>query len=184
MKPIAFLEDEVLLLRPLELEDADRDYPTWLNNMETSRGNSHHRFPYSRDQARNYIKKANQSESDLILAIVQKDSGQHIGNISLLDINWHSRSAKFAILIGDKKTRGIGIGYRAGTLLLNHGFRELNLHRIFCGTHSNNLAMRSLAIKLGMQSVGTLRQSVYKNNEYLNEDLFDILQTEYISRVV
>ena len=91
-----FLEDGEIILRPLELSDAEGDYPNWLNDMETSKGNSHHRFPYSRDEAREYIQNARVSENDVILAIVEKDSGKHIGNSFIKNIettfkNWKPR---------------------------------------------------------------------------------------------
>ena len=177
-----FLEDGEIILRPLELSDAEGDYPNWLNDMETSKGNSHHRFPYSRDEAREYIQNARVSENDVILAIVERCSGKHIGNIALLDICWFSHSAKFAILVGSSTARGKGIGFRAGKLVLAHGFMSLNLHRIYCGTYVTNVAMNSLAKKLGMTLVGTLRESAYKDGLYLGENLFDILRPEYLAK--
>ena len=177
-----FLEDGEIILRPLELSDAEGDYPNWLNDMETSKGNSHHRFPYSRDEAREYIQNARLSENDVILAIVERCSGKHIGNISLLDICWFSHSAKFAVLVGSSTARGKGIGFRAGNLVLALGFMSLNLHRIYCGTYVTNVAMNSLAKKLGMTLVGTLRESAYKDGQYLGENLFDILRPEYLAK--
>ena len=177
-----FLEDGEIILRPLELSDAEGDYPNWLNDMETSKGNSHHQFPYSRDEAREYIQNARVSENDVILAIVEKDSGKHIGNISLLEICWFSHSAKFAILVGAPTARGKGIGIRAGKLILEHGFTSLNLHRIYCGTYGTNIAMNSLAKELGMTLVGTLRESAYKDGQYLDENLFDIRRPEYLAK--
>ena len=42
----------------------------------------------------------------------------------------------------------------AGKLLINHAFNELNLHKVYCGTSSNNLGMQKLAINLGMVKEG------------------------------
>jgi len=176
-----FLEDDIILLRPLEIEDVEGDYPDWLNDAESSTGNNHHRFPYTRDQARSYIEEVNRSRNSVVLAITDKSTKQHLGNIALQGICWISRSAEFAILIGSASSRGRGIGYRAGILLIGHGFNELNLHRIYCGTYSNNTAMKALASKLGMSHVGTLRQSAFKGGQFVNEELFDILRSEYDS---
>jgi len=67
-------------------------------------------------------------------------------------------------------------------MILEHGFTSLNLHRIYCGTYGTNIAMNSLAKKLGMTLVGTLRESAYKDGQYLDENLFDILRPEYLAK--
>ena len=174
-----FLEDSAIILRPLELSDAEGNYPAWLNDAKTCVGNGHHRMPYSRRDAEDYISGVNDSSDSIILAIVEKSSDQHVGNISLQDICWFSRSAELAILIGEADCRGDGIGFRASRLLINHGFMELNLHSIQCMTFSNNNAMIGLAKKLDMKHVGCLREVAYKNGKYLNVEIFDLLRSEY-----
>ena len=47
--------------------------------------------------------------------------------------------------------------FEAGSLLIDHGFNKLNLHRIHCGTSSENYAMQKLALKLGMSKEGEKR---------------------------
>ena len=174
-----FLEDDVVALRPLEPGDANGAYPGWLNDKETSKGNGHFRIPYSRGAARDYIDEINSNDSPHIaLAIIWKQSGEHVGNIALQNICYATQSAKFAILIGESIGRGIGLGEHAGRLLINHAFVELNLRRIYCGTFEDNLAMQKLALKLGMQHVGTLRESVFKSGKFVDELLFDILRSD------
>jgi RimJ/RimL family protein N-acetyltransferase len=56
--------------------------------------------------------------------------------------------------------------FEAGTLLINHAFKSLNLHRIYCGTSSDNIAMQKLAIKLGMAQEGLRKEAIYKNGNY------------------
>lgn len=45
------------------------------------------------------------SKYGLALAI-ESESGQHIGNLSLMDLNWKDRRAELGILIGDKSQLG------------------------------------------------------------------------------
>ena len=174
-----FLEDDAIILRPLELIDAEGNYPAWLNDAKTCVGNDHHRMPYSRRDAEDYIAGASDSSDSIVLAIVNKSGGQHVGNISLQDINWFSRSAELAVVIGEADSRGGGIGFRASCLLIDHGFVELNLHSIQCMTFSNNSAMIGLAKNLGMKHVGSFREAAYKNGQYLNVEIFDLLRSEY-----
>jgi RimJ/RimL family protein N-acetyltransferase len=55
--------------------------------------------------------------------------------------------------------------------MIKHGFKVLNLHRIHCGTASNNQGMQKLAEKLGMQKEGIRRDALFKNGKY-----FDVVE--------
>ena len=173
-----FLAAADVYLRPLEERDAESAYPSWLNSEEVCCGNAHHTFPNTRQATRDYIAHVNQSREDLVLAVVISIDDQHIGNIALQNINLMYRSAEFAILIGDKKNWGKGYGEQAARLIINHGFKNLNLHRIYCGTFENNLGMQKLAQKLGMTQVGRQRQAAYKNGRYLDVIQYDLLASE------
>ena len=173
-----FLQDDVIILRPLDVTDADGDYPTWLNDEITCAGNGHHRIPYTRGDARAFVETTRESSDSIVLAIEKKNGNKHVGNIALQDICWYSRSAELAIIIGDVSGRNNGVGFRASQLIINHGFMELNLHSIICRTFSNNTAMIALAKKLGMQRVGSLRKSVFKDGHYLDVEIFDLLKND------
>jgi len=176
---MTFLEDDVIILRPLEASDADGAYPEWLNDKQTCVGNGHHRIPYSRSNARDFISNVNGSPDSIVLAIIKKDAQKHVGNLALQDICWFSRSAELAIIVGEDEGRGNGIGFRASTLLIDHGFTELNLRSIICKTFSSNSAMIGLAKKLGMKRVGLLREAAFKNGQYLGVEIYDLLRSDY-----
>jgi len=166
-----FLIGSNIYLRGLELNDAEGNYPFWLNDQSVNSFNTHGRLPYDKSQAIDYITSTIGSNKNLILAIVDKKTDNHIGNISLQSIDYISRSAEFAILIGEKTFFGKGIGYEAASLIIDHGFKTLNLHRIGCGTSSENIAMQKLAIKLGMKEEGIRKDAIFKNGNF-----FDILE--------
>lgn len=176
----AFLTGENIYLRPLQESDAESDYPGWLNDAEVCAGNSHHVFPNTRKATLEYIDSVSGSKTCIVLAIVEKNTNVHVGNVSLQNINLISRSAEFAILLGNRSVWGKGYGAEALRLLIQHGFSELNLYRIYCGTFENNYGMQKLAGKLGMTQVGRLRKAVYKNGKYMDVFLYDLLQSEFI----
>jgi RimJ/RimL family protein N-acetyltransferase len=179
---IPFLVGERIVLRALEERDADGEYPSWLNDEEVSRGNAHHRHPYTRESARAYIQDARTSTDDLVLAIALKDSGRHIGNIMLKRINTAYRSAEFAILLGAKDLWGQGYSKEAGRLLCNHGFFTLDLRRIHCGTFESNVAMQKLAEYLGMRLEGRRRQAAFKDSRWLDVLEYGVLRDEYVEK--
>lgn len=179
---VHFINGEQLYLRALEEADADGPYPTWFNDDEVCRGNSHHVFPYVREAALSYIRYAQQSREELILAIVLSNGDRHIGNIALQHIHPVYHSAEFSIVIGDKSAWGKGYSRVAGRLLCNHGFSTLNLNRIACATFDDNEAMKRLALSLGMKEEGRRRSAAYKRGRYIDMIEFGVLRTEYFEK--
>ncbi len=177
-----FLVGRVVQLRALAESDCRGAYVRWFNDAEVCRFNGHHRFPYGREEALRYVQRVRGSAADLVLAVILKRSRRHIGNVSLQKINLIDRSAEFAIVIGEKDCWGKGYSKEVARLMLDHGFCSLNLHRIYCGTSSENLPMRRLALYLGMKKEGVHRQAIFKGNRYLDVWEYGILRSEYLKR--
>jgi len=179
METKPFLEGDLIALRPLTLADVEGPYVSWLNDPEVCAHNSHHVYPYTPAQAKGYIESVSRDEHNLVLAIVAKDSGKHIGNISLQKIDLIARNAEYAILVGDRDYWGKGVANEASRLILAHGFTALNLHRIHCGTSVENIAMQKLAGKLGFKEEGRRRDAHFKNGSYCDIVEYGILSTEF-----
>lgn len=178
-----FLQGTTIYLRDLRLEDINGNYRYWLNDQEVVYFNSHGRFPESPEKLKHYIQGIQSSSDSLVLAIIDQVTSQHIGNISLQRIHWIDRSAEIAFLLGEKSFQGRGVMYEAGSILIRHGFQTLNLHRIHCGTSSENIRMQKLAIKLGMIQEGVRREALYKNGKYLDMIEYGILRSEYLEKI-
>ena len=178
MEPKPFIEGVAVDLRPLSLEDVNDTYVGWLNDAEVCAYNSHHVYPYTRELAIEYVTRVRSQKSDLVLAVIAKDTKKHIGNISLQNMNPVNRSAEFAILMGDKDSWGKGIGTEAAKLIVKHGFEQLNLHRIYCGTSEENIAMQKLAASLGFKEEGRSRQEMFKNGSFRDVIRYGLLRDE------
>ncbi len=174
-----FLIGKNIYLRGLSVEDAQGDYPSWLNDELICQYSEHHVYPYTKAQAIEYIEQLPSQKDRIMLAIVDKKSDKHIGNITLLAISSLHRSAEFSILIGNKSFHGKGISKEASLLILEHGFNTMNLHRICCGTMVSNTPMQGLARSLGMVEEGIFRDEVYKDGTYHNTMRFSILKDEF-----
>lgn len=160
------LEGERIYLRPLELRDADGAYPAWLNDPEVCLYNSHGDTLYTREMAQSYIESVTDNPSYAVFAICLREHDRHIGNIALQQISAKNRNAEFAVLIGEPSVFGQGIGYEAGVLLVDYAFSTLKLHRLYCGTHAENISMQHLALKLGMSEEGRRRDALFKNGQF------------------
>jgi len=166
MKP--FLQGNDIYLRALCKEDETQEYTDWLNNSQTCLYNSHHRFANTLSKTKEYIEYASSSRDNLILAICENKTGKHIGNVALQNINLIDSQAEFAILVGESSNHAKGVGTQAGKLIINHGFSAINLHRIYCGTSSQNIPMQKLAKKLNFIQEGINKDALFKNGNYVD----------------
>ncbi len=182
MADIPFLVGKNIYLRSLTEKDCDGPYPSWFNDTDVCKGNSHHIFSYSTPAARTYVQQVNNRKDKLVLAIVRSKDNAHIGNIALDSINFVNRTAELTIIIGDKSCWKKGYGKESARLICSHGFLALNLNRIACGTFENNIAMQKLAEYLGMLKEGTRRKAVYKAGRHLDVIEYGVLRDEYLAR--
>jgi len=174
-----FLECERILLRPLEEGDARGPYPEWFNDQEVCRGNSHHVYPYTMRDAEEYIRYARTTQDDLVLAIVLKEDGRHIGNIALQGIHPVYRSADLSLVIGDRAAWGNGYGKEACRTVCDHGFSALNLNRIACATFDTNEPMKHIARFLGMKEEGRRKEAAFKDGHFVDVVEFGVLAGDY-----
>lgn len=179
MKSPVFLKGTEIHLRALQESDCQGNYLNWFNDPEVCRFNGHHLFPYRQEEAQQYVRSAEVSTSDLVLAIVLTTTDRHIGNVALQNIHPVHRTAEFAIVLGEKDCWGKGYSKQAARLILDHGFCTLNLRRIECGTATTNLPMRKLAESLGMKEEGCRRQALFREDRYLDIVEYGLLKEEY-----
>lgn len=174
MKDI-FIEGEQVYLRALNENDLDGNYVNWLNDAEVCKYNAHHRFVNTKEKTKSYINSVNNSNTNLVLAVCYKEDNTHIGNISIQNINYIDSSAEFAIVMGETRYHGKGLAYEAASLIINHAFATLNLHRVYCGTSSENTPMQKLALKLGMEKEGHQKEAMFKSGKYVDILLYGLL---------
>lgn len=174
-----FLVGEKVYLRTITEDDLNANYREWFNDEEVCRYNSHHRFPNYDENMRNYYENVIKSRGNLILAICDKVTDKHIGNIALENIDALNQSAEFAIILGNKKYWGKSVGKEASLLILKHGFEQLNLNRIYCGTSSTNTPMQRLAVALGMKEEGRRREAMYKTGAFADIVEYSILRKDF-----
>jgi RimJ/RimL family protein N-acetyltransferase len=164
-------------VRTLSEEDLDGPWPTWFDDQEVCKYNSHGKFFKSRASFRDYLNELSRGDR-IVWAICHIDDG-HVGNISLQQISLIDRTAEFAIILGDKRHWHKGVGTLVGKRLLEHGFRKLNLERIYCGTAATNDGMKKLASSLGMILEGTRRQHLFLEGARVDMSEYGILRTEF-----
>jgi [ribosomal protein S5]-alanine N-acetyltransferase len=164
-------------VRPLCPADLNGPYSKWFEDQDICRYNSHGKFFKTREYFEAYVKDSN-CEDRLVWAVCHGQDG-HIGNISLQQMSFINRTAEFAIILGDKRHHGRGVGVLAGRKLLEHGFSKLNLERVYCGLAATNEAMKKLAVALGMKHEGTRRLHLFLDGARVDMLEYGILRSEF-----
>jgi [ribosomal protein S5]-alanine N-acetyltransferase len=164
-------------VRPLQESDLEGPYPTWFEDLEVCRYNSHGKFPKNEEYLREYVRAAN-GEDRVVWAVCHVRDG-HIGNVSLQALSIVNRAGEFAILMGDKRHWGTGVATMAARTIVGHGFRKLNLNRIYCGTAATNEGMKKLAKAIGMTQEGVRRDHLFLDGAWVDVVEYGILASEF-----
>jgi len=166
-------------LRALEEADVE-NLVRWRNDREVTDSLGGSTFFVSSIREKDWVSHVVKNDrNDIRLAICLTETNKHIGNISLTSINWINRSAEYSIFIGEKEEWGKGYAGDASRLILDYGFKELNLHRIHLTVQIDNQRARKLYQGMGFTEEGVLRESVYKNGVYMDMISMSVLKSEY-----
>lgn len=168
---------EDYFVRQLADSDLEGPWPGWFQNQQVCKYNGHGKLFKSKAYYRRFLDDINR-EDQIIWAVCHTKDG-HIGNVSLQQMSLINRTAEFAIILGDPRHWGKGVGSMVGLQLLKHGFNKLNLERIFCGTAATNVGMIKLATTLGMKHEGTRRQHLFLEGVRVDMVEFGILRSEF-----
>jgi len=138
-------------------------------------------YPYPKDGAIKHIRQQQRLwrlGKTYSFAIVSQDTGLPIGAVALNRVDTKHRCAEAGYWLG-KKYWGKGIMTEALRLLLQFGFEELKLYRIFAMAMGPNIGSRRVLEKCRFTQEGILRQAVLrygKRRDFIN---YGILRTEY-----
>lgn len=119
------------------------------------------------------------SDKNLKLAICLKENDEYIGNIYLTDIDWKNKNAEYAIMIGEKKYWGKGLGQEAIMLIVIHAFLEMGLIRIQSRYLTSNIASIKAAQKCGFKQEGILRRAIFKKGIYQDIQIMSIIREDF-----
>lgn len=166
-------------LRPLERTDLNQEYVGWLNDPEVTRFTETGTFPTTIQDLEKFYADVTGSRNQVIFAIVDSESGKHIGNVKLGPIHWIHRYATLGTLIGNKEFWDKGIGSEATRLAVEYGFYKLNLRRIDLAVCAEHKSAISCYEKVGFKIEGCLRQDFFCLGKYRDRLWMGLLRSEY-----
>ncbi|MBC7814665.1 MAG: GNAT family N-acetyltransferase [Burkholderiales bacterium] len=174
------LETQRLIMRRPELTDAPSiqvlaaDYDIAKNLLQMP-------HPYPEGGASSWINSAHEAEregeKDFSFVITRKADGEYIGSMGI-HLDHENQRAEIGYWLG-KPYWGQGYATEAAVRLLQFGFEELRLNRIYARCFSENIGSERVMQKIGMQYEGLLRQEIYKWGQYIDLKMYAVLRSDH-----
>jgi len=174
------LSTERLVLRPFRLSDAT-DVQQLAGHPLVYATTATIPHPYPDGAAEAWITKHSQWYKDGVgvqFAITSKRDGTLFGCIDLFGISKAHRRAEIGYWIGVDYWNQ-GICSEAAKEIVKFGFSTLQLNKIVGRHVAHNPNSGKIMKKIGMQKVGVLKQDFFRNGEYSDIIIYEILRAEY-----
>lgn len=180
------LEDEMVLLRPLELSDVENLLDISLNEPET--------WEYSlvradgKENLENYIRlaiKARENEKEFPFIVFDKKSGKYAGSTRFYDINFPFKTLQLGYTWYGKDFRGTGLNKHCKFLLLQFAFETLGMERVEFRADNNNQRSIAAMKSIGCKVEGVMRSHMPIADSDVRRDsiVLSILKTEWLGEV-
>ncbi len=171
------LTGERVLLRPFTADDvpamgAALDDPEVCKYTGTAPGD------LTSERLRAWYTTRNEQSDRLDLAVVDRATGECVGEVVLHEWDEPNRSCRFRILLGPDG-RGRGLGTEACRLIVGHGFEQLGLNRVALGVYDFNPRARRVYEKAGFVAEGTEREVLLHEGEWIDATSMSILAREW-----
>lgn len=165
-----------IYLSPRNVEDAEI-FTKWMNDFEVTDYTGRSGQLMSLEGEREYLQK--NSNPEATFSMVTLDEDKMIGTVGLENIDHINRAAVLGVFIGDSEYRNNGYGTEAIRLVLEYGFKYLNLHCIKLNLLSINERAHKCYLKCGFKDAGRTRESIFINGKYYDKLQMDILESEF-----
>jgi RimJ/RimL family protein N-acetyltransferase len=169
------LQTSELRLIPYAAEH-DTQTIAWLNNPELQGT-----FGLSRRITRKSHRAWLAANPDILIWAITGKPGGHFGNV-LLQTTPTRGSGYLQIYLGEPAARGRGIGWQALARILDFGFNEYGLHRIWLHTLPDNQTAAALYAKAGFVREGVEREALPRDGGFTDQYRWSLLAQEWNSR--
>ncbi len=127
-------------------------------------------YPYTENDGKAYIEFVLKDNSSKNFAI--EVAGEAVGSIGIFpQADVHKKSAEIGFWLSQEYW-GNGIISRAIKEVVDYGFENYDIVRIFARSFSTNKASKRVLEKAGFELEARLKKAVFKNSEYLDELIY------------
>ena len=135
-------------------------------NKDNVRKNFLYQKPFTEEGHIKWMQEKVETGKVAQFIIYSRKIGKPVGSVFLRDIDYESRKAEYGIFIGEDCARGLGIGTWAARMIVDYGFNELRLHKIFLRVLADNEAAIRSYEKAGFCKEGYFRDEVMIGDRY------------------
>lgn len=160
-------------LRAFENEDV-KHLHRWFNEKESL--SMVGRTPITYDETEQYV--LNMRKDNAVIMGIENKEKEFVGWIHLTDISPSHGRAEIGLLLAPEY-RGRGYGEDAMKNMIEMGFNQLRLNRMYLTTRGINERAIGLYKKLGFKVEGTLRQHAFINGKYYDTIFMGLLFSEW-----
>lgn len=112
------------------------------------------------------------SGARLPFAVIEQNSDEVVGSISLIDIRRHDRSVEIGWMWFTPSVWRTGVSRESVFLLMRHAFESLGAIRVAYKTDSRNVASQRLILDMGGTYEGTFRNHRILSDGYVRDSLY------------
>lgn len=180
------LETDRLVLRKIELTDAQSVFDHWLSDdrvMDNLIKGAHKSVSETIERVTEIVSKYDTQEF-CYWGIELKASGELIGAIDLFNFDNMTENCDVGYSIGYKWWNK-GYGTEALRAVIKFGFRHMKIHKISAAHNTDNPASGKIMRKVGMKQEGTIKHMIRNaKNNYKDCVVYGLLQEDYLKTEV
>ncbi|KAF2335049.1 GNAT family N-acetyltransferase [Flavobacterium daemonense] len=180
------LEDDFVLLRPLQESDVENLLDISINEPET--------WKYSlvgaegKENLTNYIQlaiQARENQKEFPFIVFDKKSQKYAGSTRFYDINLEFKTLQLGYTWYGSAFRGTGLNKHCKYLLLQFAFETLGLERVEFRADNNNERSIAAMKSIGCKVEGVLRSNMPTRDSDVRRDsiVLSILKNEWFDEV-
>ena len=171
-------EGKFVTLRALEKEDLP-SLKEWRNSLHVRKSTREYKLLNMINQ-KNWFESIHQSNppKDIMFGILNKRK-KLIGVTGLTYIDWKNRNSEISIYFSTKNWQVKSESKEVINLLMEYGFEELNLNRLYVEIFALMKENIKLFTKMKFIKEGQLREKIWRENKWWDTLIFSKLAKEY-----
>jgi len=169
------LKGQNIHLKSLRADGDLSNYFKGINDRELTKYLEAGKRSHTVKDLQDYINRMNAGENRMLFGIFLNGASEHIGNITIDNIDMSNRKAEVGIFLWSHY--GKGYATEAINLLACFAFTNLNLNKLYAGAVVQNHASVALFRKCGFEEEGILEMEFLKDNNYYDAIRFRLLKS-------
>jgi len=174
------LKSKLVSLFAVEKEDLQQ-LRDWRNNPDFRKYFREYRELNMAQQEKWFEEKVVKDNSTLMFSIKRNNDAELLGCCGFVYINWVHRHADLSLYIGWQGAYIDEEGYAEEScrLLLDYGFNELCLNKVWTEIYEFDGKKKALYDKFGFQQDGLLRQNYWYDDKWWDSRILSLLNINY-----